>query len=58
VRVALSSMASFQPDGRLYDGNGIEPDIIIEPTITDVLGTTDTTMDAAIAHIRGVRSDH
>ena len=25
-------MASFQPDGKLYDTNGIEPDVLVEPT--------------------------
>ena len=25
-------MASFQPNGKLYDGNGIEPDVLVQPT--------------------------
>jgi len=24
-------MASFQKDGRLFDGNGVQPDIVVEP---------------------------
>ncbi len=48
IRLSLSSMASFQPNGKLYDGNGIEPDIVIEPTASDVLGRTDTQMEAAL----------
>jgi C-terminal processing protease CtpA/Prc len=49
IRIALSSMASFRPNGRLYDGNGIEVDVFIQPTITDYLGETDTVLDKAIS---------
>jgi C-terminal processing protease CtpA/Prc len=31
LRLRLSSMASFQKDGKLFDGNGVQPDIFIEP---------------------------
>jgi hypothetical protein len=48
VRTHLSSMASFQPNGELYDGNGIQPDIVIEPVPTDFIGRTDTVLDRAI----------
>ena len=30
LEVRLASMASFRPDGRLYDGRGIEPDIEVQ----------------------------
>ena len=32
LEVSLASMASFRPDGRLYDGRGIEPDIEVQPS--------------------------
>ena len=48
IRIRLSSMASFQPNGKLYDGNGIQPDVIIEPTPTDFIGKTDSVLQAAI----------
>jgi len=48
IRIRLSSMASFQPNGKLYDGNGIQPDVIIEPVPTDFIGKTDSLLDAAI----------
>ena len=32
----LSSMASFQPNGKLYDGNGVNPDIEIKETIENI----------------------
>jgi hypothetical protein len=51
IRVQLSSMASFQPNGKLYEGNGIQPDIYIEPVPTDFIGKTDTVLDAAIQTI-------
>ena len=49
--VRLATMASFQPGGRLYDGNGIEPDVLIKPTVDELLGETDTILDAALQHI-------
>jgi len=52
IRIHLSSMASFQPNGKLYDGNGIKPDIIVEPVPTDFIGKTDTALDTAINYIR------
>lgn len=51
IRFRLSSMASFQPNGKLYDGNGIQPDIMIEPVPTDFIGKTDSLLDAAVQFI-------
>jgi len=47
IRIRLSRMASFQPNGRLYDGNGIQPDIVVESVPTDFIGRTDTVLDKA-----------
>ena len=52
IRIGLSSMASYRPNGRLYDGNGIEVDIRAEPTISDYLGETDTALAKALSLIR------
>lgn len=52
IELLLSSMASFRPDGRLYDAQGIDPDLRIEPTLQDALGESDSTLEAAQAHIR------
>ncbi len=49
--VRLASMASFQPDGRLYDTNGVEPDVVVPATIDGLLGRADSQLDAAIAEI-------
>ena len=51
ARVRLSSMASFRPNGKMYDGNGIEPDIVVEPIPTDYIGKTDSVLEAAIKHL-------
>ena len=48
IGISLSRMASFQPNGQLYDGNGIRPDIVVEPIPTDFIGRTDTVLDRAI----------
>jgi hypothetical protein len=37
--IALSSMASFRPNGKLFDGNGIEVDVAVKPEVEDY--TTD-----------------
>jgi C-terminal processing protease CtpA/Prc len=52
LRVRLSSMASFQPDGKLYDGRGVEPDVEVKPRATDFIGKTDTVLDAAVKKLR------
>ncbi len=31
LSLRLASMASFQRTGLLYDGNGIEPDVVVDP---------------------------
>lgn len=52
LRFRLSSMASFLPDGKLYDGNGIHPDVLVHPQPTDAFGRTDTALEAALRRLR------
>jgi hypothetical protein len=52
LRIRLSTMVSFRPSGALYDGIGVAPDITVEPTLEDVLGRSDTTLDRANQLIR------
>jgi peptidase S41-like protein len=47
IRVRLSSMASFRPDGRRYDGRGIEVDVPVTPPATDYFSATDADLEAA-----------
>ncbi len=55
IALSLSSMASYRPDGRLYDGNGIEVDVRAAPTISDYIGETDTVLAKAISLILAKR---
>jgi hypothetical protein len=54
IDLQLSSMASFQANGALYDGQGVAPDIEV-PAIaaTDFLHRTDTVLDVALQHLAG-----
>ena len=51
IRLRLSSMASFRPDGRLYEGRGVEPDVVAMPSATDWIGRTDSVLDAALRRL-------
>jgi hypothetical protein len=52
VRIALASMASFRPNGMLFDGNGIEVDISLRPTLEDFVSSTDSVLNRAVDVIR------
>jgi hypothetical protein len=52
IQVRLSSMVSFRTEGTLYDGNGIQPDVLIHPQPTDFIHKTDSTLDAACAWLK------
>ena len=51
IRLFLSRMASFHPSGQLYDGNGIQPDIVVEPLATDFIAQSDTILEKAVRTI-------
>ena len=49
IKLQLSSMVSYRPDGRLFEGNGVAPDMKCEPVPRDlVLGGSDTVLDKAL----------
>ena len=52
VEVALSSMVSYRPDGRLFDGRGVEPDVRLDPPPTDLLGMTHRVLNQALEIVR------
>ncbi len=52
IDVLLSSMVSYQPDGRLYDGNGVEPDVRVAPTAAYFIGGEDVQLNAALDLLR------
>ena len=42
--IALSSMASFRPGGKLFDGRGIEVDVAIKPSLEDYTTDADSVL--------------
>lgn len=52
LSVVLGSMASFQADGQLFDGVGVTPHVVVEPSPEYFIGGADVVLDAAIARIR------
>ena len=52
IQVRLSTMASFQKTGEMYDGFGIAPDLFMEARMSDWLGETDTILDRVMAMAR------
>jgi C-terminal processing protease CtpA/Prc len=52
LRVILSTMASFRPDGHLYDGVGIAPDVMAPRTLDGVANGRDTQMAEALRFLR------
>ena len=51
LRVQLSTMASFRPDGVLFEGNGVEPDVAVAMSPGDLVGTSDTALKRALEWI-------
>lgn len=58
IEIALSSMVSFRPNGKLFDGNGVEVDIPIEAAPGDFLGLSDVVLDKAIEWIKKTREEY
>jgi hypothetical protein len=52
ITVELSTMASYLPDGTLYDGRGVEPDVRLEPEPGDFVGRGDSVLEAALLRLR------
>ena len=51
LTVRMSTMASFRPNGQRYDGKGIAPDVEMGPILSDLLGSTDSVLDAAVKRL-------
>jgi len=51
IEISLSSMASFRPNGKLFDGNGIEVDVEVEPAAEDFVGKGDRALAAALEYL-------
>jgi hypothetical protein len=55
LRLRIGSMVSFQADGRLFDGNGVLPDVVVEPTPEYYAGGADNVLAAALERIGAAR---
>jgi len=55
ITILLSSIVSFRPDGKLFDGNGIEVDVMSMPAPGDFLGHSDAVLDRAVEWIKQAR---
>jgi hypothetical protein len=52
LSVFMSSSASFRADGTLFEGRGVVPDVIVETVPSDLIGKTDTQLEAALELLR------
>lgn len=52
IRVKLSTMLSFQRNGKTLDGNGTKPDIVIERDENQVLGKSDSQLEKLVELIK------
>ena len=53
IKVRLSRIVSYQPDGELYDGHGVVPDIEQDYSLDDKMGLTDDMMTKAVDLLLG-----
>jgi hypothetical protein len=51
LTVVLSTMASFRPEGRMYDGVGITPDVMSPRTIDGIAHGRDEQLAAALSYL-------
>src|SRR5262245_18634872 len=52
LKLRIGSMASFQADGKLFDRNGIIPDVIVAPNPEYYIGGRDHVLEEAVRRIR------
>ncbi|REJ82157.1 MAG: hypothetical protein DWQ36_21570 [Acidobacteria bacterium] len=53
LEVRLASMASFRADGRLFDGHGVQPDVVVEPAPEDFVSRSDRVLEEALRLAQG-----
>jgi C-terminal processing protease CtpA/Prc len=51
VRIRLATMASFQADGKLFDRNGVTPDVVVEARPEFHIGGRDNQREQAVKRI-------
>ena len=54
IEVRCASMASYRPNGRLYDGRGIEVDVEVKPAPMDFIHDgSNSVLDSAVEFLKG-----
>jgi C-terminal processing protease CtpA/Prc len=51
LKLRIGSIASFQADGTLFDGNGVRPDVLVEPVPDYFIGGRDNALEEALGRI-------
>jgi C-terminal processing protease CtpA/Prc len=52
LRLRIGSIASFQADGKLFDGNGIRPDVLMDAVPEYYTGGRDNVLEEAVKRIK------
>jgi len=52
ISVRLSTMVSYRVDGKLFEGRGVQPDVLVLPAPGDLVGRGDAQLDAALERLR------
>jgi C-terminal processing protease CtpA/Prc len=52
LRLRIGSMVSFQADGRLVDGNGVRPDVVVEAAPEYYIGGRDNVLEEGVRRVR------
>lgn len=52
LKVRLASMASFQPTGELFDGHGVQPDVLVRPRPEFFVGGQDAVLERGLEILR------
>jgi hypothetical protein len=52
LRVRIGSIVSFQADGRLFDGHGVQPDVVVEPEPEYYIGGLDAGLTEALRRLK------
>ncbi|MCB9230977.1 MAG: hypothetical protein H6581_04905 [Bacteroidia bacterium] len=53
LTVKMPRYASYRPNGKLYEKDGIQPDTFYEPTLSDLAGLSDGLLDLALQRLKG-----
>ena len=51
LEIVLCQTAKFRPTGEPYDGLGVPPDVVMEATPQDLMGQSDSVLEAALQRL-------